>query len=103
MVGSVRAFAITVGMVRWFHTGKTLLLAMGIVLLLVTILGWWWDVVIEATFLGRHTSLVYRGLRIGMILFILSEGFFFFTFFWSYIYYSQVIGQLWPPFRPIDP
>lgn len=59
--------------------------------------------VIEATFLGRHTSLVYRGLRIGIIMFILSEGFFFFTFFWSYIYYSQVIGQLWPPFRPINP
>lgn len=37
--------------------------------------------VVEATFLGRHTSLVYRGLRVGMILFLLSEGFFFFTFF----------------------
>ena len=59
--------------------------------------------VIEATFLGRHTSLVYRGLRVGMLCFLWSEGFFFFAFFWSYIYYWLVMGQLWPPFRPIDP
>ncbi|MEW8115341.1 MAG: cytochrome c oxidase subunit 3 [Candidatus Thiodiazotropha endolucinida] len=37
--------------------------------------------VIEATFLGRHTSLVYRGLRVGIFCFLWSEGFFFFCFF----------------------
>lgn len=52
------------------------------------------DVIIEATYLGRHTSLVYRGLRIGMVMFILSEILFFFTFFWRYIYYSHVIGHM---------
>lgn len=33
-------------------------------------LTWWWDIVIEATFLGRHTSLVYRGLRVGIACFL---------------------------------
>lgn len=55
--------------------------------------------------MGRHTSLVYRGLRIGMVIFILSEVFFFFTFFWSYVYYSHVMGHMWPPegIRPLYP
>lgn len=57
------------------------LICVGVFSLVWTIIGWWWDVVIEATFLGRHTSLVYRGLRIGVLCFIISEVFFFFTFF----------------------
>lgn len=47
--------------------------------------------------MGRHTSLVYRGLRVGMLIFILSEGMFFLRFFWGYLYYSTVMGRIWPP------
>lgn len=38
-------------------------------------------------------------------MFILSEILFFFTFFWRYIYYSHVIGHMWPPegIRPLYP
>lgn len=35
----------------------------------------------ERTYLGHHTSYVSRGLRMGMLLFILSEALFFFGFF----------------------
>jgi len=42
---------------------------------------WWRDVVREATFQGQHTSFVQRGLRLGMIIFILSEVMFFIVFF----------------------
>merc|ERR1711991_1114876 len=38
---------------------------------------WWRDVIREATFEGQHTLVVQKGLRYGMLLFILSEVMFF--------------------------
>jgi heme/copper-type cytochrome/quinol oxidase subunit 3 len=42
---------------------------------------WWRDVVREGTFEGKHTSFVQKGLKMGMLLFIVSEVMFFFAFF----------------------
>lgn len=70
---------------------------------------WWRDVIRESTYQGCHTLRVYKGLRIGIILFIISEIFFFFSFFWCYFHSSLSptieIGQLWPPFGiiPFNP
>lgn len=72
---------------------------------------WWRDITRESTFQGFHTFTVYKGLRIGIILFITSEILFFFSFFWAF-YHSSLspsieIGQHWPPlgitpFNPYD-
>ena len=40
----------------------------------------------EGTYMGCHTSLVVRGLRVGIALFILSEVFFFVSFFWAFFH-----------------
>lgn len=91
------AFSLAAGLVDFFH-GKGLLLTwLSLAGLTLATFNWWIDVTIEATYLGKHTSLVYRGLRIGMLMFILSEAMFFFSFFWSYLYYSVVIRKGWPP------
>ena len=80
-----------------------------IALALFSIISWFWDIIIEATFEGRHTIAVQRGLRIGFILFLVSEVLFFFSFFWAYFYVSISpsiwIGAVWPPLgiKPIDP
>jgi len=62
---------------------------------------WWRDVIRESTFQGHHTKAVQIGLRLGMLLFILSEAFFFFAFFWSFFASSLSpnldIGGIWPP------
>jgi len=56
-----------------------------------------------------HTLAVQRGLRIGMVLFILSEIMFFSAFFWAFFHSSLApaveIGSIWPPFgfEPFDP
>lgn len=78
---------------------------------LICVYQWWRDVIRESTFQGFHTFTVYKGLRIGMILFITSEVLFFFSFFWAF-YHSSLspsieIGQCWPPlgiipFNPYD-
>lgn len=49
--------------------------------LIFAMMVWWSDIVREATFLGYHTLVVQRGLRYGVILFIVTEVFFFFWFF----------------------
>ena len=40
---------------------------------------WWRDVIREATFEGHHTTYVQKGIKLGMILFIVSEVMFFFA------------------------
>jgi len=71
---------------------------------------WWRDVSREASFQGLHTSIVIGGLRIGIILFIISEVIFFFSFFWAFFHRRLTpvieLGISWPPigvvaFNPI--
>jgi len=47
----------------------------------LVISSWFNDIILEATFEGRHTKRVQNGLYIGLALFIVSEIFFFFWFF----------------------
>nr|YP_001434567.1 cytochrome c oxidase subunit III [Asymmetron inferum]BAF76598.1 cytochrome c oxidase subunit 3 [Asymmetron inferum] len=100
-VGGSAAFTLTVGMIMWFHYNSTLLLTLGLILVVVTMIQWWRDVVREATFQGCHTSYVIAGLRRGMVLFILSEVFFFLAFFWAFFHSSLAptveLGVTWPP------
>jgi cytochrome c oxidase subunit 3 len=62
---------------------------------------WWRDVIREATFEDQHSFAVQRGLRLGMLLFIVSEIMFFFAFFWAFFHSSLApvfnIGGIWPP------
>lgn len=73
----------------------------GILVIIVTSINWWRDVIREATYQGFHTSPTARGLRVGIILFIVSEVFFFFSFFWAFFHRSLrpsvEIGRVWPP------
>jgi len=66
-------------------------------------------VIRERTFIGHHTSYVARGLRFGMVLFLVSEAMFFVTFFWGFFHRAlrpaPEIGCTWPPvgIEPIRP
>ena len=55
----------------------------------------------EATFLGDHSKVVELGIRWGIVLFIISEVFFFVSFFWAFFYSRlipvTVLGAAWPP------
>lgn len=62
---------------------------------------WWWDLIIETQNVWLYTSLIQKNLKLGMILFIISEIFFFFSFFWAFFHSSLspsiAIGCVWPP------
>jgi len=76
-----------------FHFGHTLLSTIAFF--------WWEDIIREATLEGQHTANVQLGLRMGMLLFIVSEIMFFFAFFWAFFHFSFnpsiFIGGVWPP------
>ena len=102
-VASIAALCCTFGGVIYMHAyaGGGFLLQFGFVLILLTIYTWWRDIVRESTFEGHHTAKVQEGLRMGIILFIVSEVIFFFAFFWAFFHSSLVpvfqIGGVWPP------
>lgn len=90
MLASFSALTLTFGAVLYFHgynDGEQVLLTGLITLILIAIL-WWRDVIREATFLGNHTIRVQYGLRLGMLLFIVSEIMFFVSFFWAFFHAS---------------
>ena len=97
------ALMLTSGGVLTMHgyNPGTSILFLGFLLLIFTKICWWRDVIREATFEGQHTSSVQTGLKMGMILFIVSEIMFFFAFFWAFFYLSvnstSATGGVWPP------
>lgn len=98
---SLGALIITTGLVKWFHSYSPTLLITGLILILLIIVQWWRDVRYEGSFQGLHSSIVELGLRWGIVLFIVSEIFFFLSFFWAFFHRSLApsteIGAAWPP------
>ena len=103
LVASIGAFTMTSGGVLYMHNyqGGGSILLTGVLILLYVMFTWWRDIVREATFEEQHTFSVQRGMRLGMILFIVSEVMFFFAFFWAFFHSSLSpvfnIGSTWPP------
>jgi cytochrome c oxidase subunit 3 len=100
---SFSAFILTVGAVMYFHSynyGSSLLL-IGLLFVVFYKFLWFKDVIREGTFLGDHTIIVQKGLRLGMVLFIVSEVMFFFAFFWAFFHSALAptiqINSVWPP------
>nr|UPL66055.1 cytochrome c oxidase subunit III [Cyrtorhinus sp.] len=111
LTGSIGALTLVSGMIMWFHMLNMMMFYLGIIILMLTMYQWWRDVVREGTFQGKHTLIVVKGLKMGMILFIISEVLFFLSFFWAFFHSSLSptieIGMLWPPkgiitFNPIQ-
>nr|ADQ64025.1 cytochrome c oxidase subunit III [Aradacanthia heissi] len=109
ITGSMGAFSMASGMVMWFHMNNPWLLMLGSTITLLTMYQWWRDVCREGTFQGHHTKKVVINLKLGMILFITSEIFFFLAFFWAFFHSSLSpsieIGNQWPPaaITPFNP
>lgn len=70
-------------------------------LLIIISYQWWRDVNREAVYQGHHSIVVLFGLKLGIILFIVREIFFFLGFFWSYFHFflspDLELGANWPP------
>nr|AYW52264.1 cytochrome c oxidase subunit 3 [Cassidinae sp. ACP-2018] len=111
ILGSLNALILFLGLIKWFHFNNNNLMLIGLSIMMLIMLQWWRDIIRESTFQGNHTNMVVKGMRWGMILFIVSEVFFFISFFWSFFHSSLTpsieLGMNWPPmgiitFNPIE-
>ena len=100
---------LALGLINWFHHSNLVLLFIRITTIRLSIFQWWRDIVRESTYIGKHTSYVQKNLRLGIILFIIREVCFFFSFFWAF-FHSRLtprpeLGCMWPPIgiSRIDP
>ena len=90
----------TVAYLHYYKSGLFFMLLFFIGIITVASL-WWWDLIIETQTYSLFTPLIQRNLKVGMIIFIVSEVFFFFSFFWAFFHSSLspaiAIGCIWPP------
>ena len=101
LVASVFGLGLTSGLLKFFYFNDLSLLfisALGIGFLMSQ---WWRDVAREGRKQGIHSQIVELGLRWGMALFIVSEVFFFLSFFWAF-FHGRLgprieTGGAWPP------
>ena len=77
------------------------MLILGLFCLIYSGFSWSFDIIDEATNSGYHTSAVRLGLRMGFLLFIISEIMLFFGFFWAFFHAALSpaieIGGIFPP------
>jgi heme/copper-type cytochrome/quinol oxidase subunit 3 len=103
LLTSFAIMSLMLALVAYFHFYKVAFCwILNSLFALALVLGaWWYEVVMERTYEGKHTKAVQQGLRIGMVIFILSEVSFFASFFWAF-FHSRLspaiqIGGVWPP------
>ena len=110
VLSALFALGLTTGRVKFFYFNCPVVIGVAGLGLNIVSAQWWRDINREATLLGEHSQVVSLGIRWGMILFIISEVFFFVSFFWAFFYSrlapSPELGASWPPmgvipFNPI--
>nr|ASR18173.1 cytochrome c oxidase subunit III [Tricentrus sp. EMHAU-15041605] len=101
IMSSMSLLCLTSGAIIMFNTKTYYLITIGILITIMCMIQWWRDIVRESTFQGLHSIKVTQNMKLGMILFILSEIMFFVSFFWSFFHSSLSpsieIGMNWPP------
>nr|UUK33549.1 cytochrome c oxidase subunit 3 [Metopiellus sp.] len=98
-----------IGMIKWFKFFNYNLMLLSLINIIIISYQWWRDVIRESTYQGLHSSFVMNNLKLGMILFIISELFLFVSFFWMFFHSSLTpsieLGMNWPPknIMPFNP
>jgi heme/copper-type cytochrome/quinol oxidase subunit 3 len=77
------------------------LLVVSFACVVLTLLAWWSDIMIEGVMLGKETLLERRNYRCAFALFLFSEAIFFVGFLWAFVYsavgYHSLLGVgRWP-------
>lgn len=98
---SLNLFSLLLNFVFYIKSPQDSFMVLFCTLLLVLMIFLWWKDVNRESLIGYHTHKLELSLRVGMLLFILSEVFFFVSFFWAFydasLSPSIDIGMSWPP------
>lgn len=100
---SISSFCLALSLVLYFHFYNIggFFLLLSLINLVYGMFNWFFDLILEATFEGKHTSKVNSMYNMGFLLFILSEVCFFITFFWTDLHLALNpninLSVSWPP------
>ena len=98
---SIVLFSVIGNIVLWINLKVTLFSVLFPLFITVLISFMWWKDLIRESLLGYHTHKLEVSLRVAILLFILSEVFFFVSFFWAFydasIAPTVELGLTWPP------
>lgn len=101
LISSLVLFSLLSNTVLWIRLKISIYPVLFSLFLTVTIMFSWWNDVMNESLIGYHTHKLEISLRIAMLLFILSEVFFFLSFFWAFYDSSLAprveLGMVWPP------
>jgi cytochrome c oxidase subunit 3 len=88
LTSSLSVLMLLMGLVCAFqgNAEASRMIMLGLGNLLISASFWFWDVVKESRRKEKHTPIVADGLRLGFILFIVSEALLFASFFGAYFY-----------------
>ena len=87
-MGAVGAVTMLTGGILWMKDASfPWIFIVGFLLVLYVMFVWWRDVVAEGNG-GDHTAVVRIGLRMGFIMFIMSEVMFFSAWFWAFFKFA---------------
>ncbi len=76
-----RVGQVLISLCLWFHEASFLLFVCRAIIGGVCASGWVRELIVEGSYLGMYTSYTQEGLKCAVILFIVSEAMFFFSFF----------------------
>lgn len=102
---SIAAVVLAVGAIMYMKEGPPWVMYVGLAGVLFAMYVWWRDVIREAHDDKAHNGTVQFGLKLGVVLFILSELMFFVAWFWAFFNASlghSPAGEVWPP-EDIEP
>lgn len=88
---SLNLFNFIISRLMYLNNFNKFILFFNLFIFLLISYQWWRDVVRESRFQGFHIPLVYKRAQFGIILFIISELFFFISFFWRY--FSLILDE----------
>ena len=98
---SLNLFSMLFSVVVYLHSPNYIYIVLVSALTTVLIVFLWWKDFNRESLIGYHTHKLELSLRCAMLLFILSEVFFFISFFWAFFDASLVptieVGMVWPP------
>nr|YP_010586620.1 cytochrome c oxidase subunit III [Triaenodes qinglingensis]UZZ44434.1 cytochrome c oxidase subunit III [Triaenodes qinglingensis] len=106
LMSSFSVMMMMTAIIKWFHNYSMSMFMISLPLMILCMYQWWRDIIRESSYQGLHSKEVITNMKWGMILFIVSEVFFFLSFFWSffhsYLSPTMELGSLWPP-KGINP
>lgn len=97
----ISSFNLIFRLLNFLKFRRSNLIILNLIILILIRFFWWFSYRGELSLEGKTSSLLEEGLKFSIILFISSELFFFFSFFWRYFHFflspNLEIGLNWPP------